>query len=117
MPVMDFARLMVLTPERQDVTTPPVLPVLPPVPEQAVPANVEMAAEEPEEEEDVLGDAQMMFGKKEKELMEGERAQLQERRKQWAAQKNVDAQVERDAQLQVQLQADEEVKAAHFGKK
>ncbi len=46
------------------------VPVLPPMPEQAAPADVEMAAEEPEEE-DVLGDAQVMFGKKEKDLTEG----------------------------------------------
>ncbi len=76
-PVMDFARLMVSMPERWKVTTPSVLPVLTPVPEQAAPADVEMAAEEPEEE-DILGDAQVMFSKKEKDLMEGERAQLEE---------------------------------------
>ncbi len=45
MPVMDFARLTVSTPERWEVTTSPELPpVLPSVPEQAAPANVEMAA-------------------------------------------------------------------------
>ncbi len=59
----------------------------------------------------------MMFGKKEKDLTEGERAQLEQRRKQWAAQKDVDAQMERDAQLQIQLQADEEAKAARVDKK
>ncbi len=77
--VLDFARLRVSTPERREVTTPPVpLPVLPPVQEQAAPAEVEMAVEEAEEtameepEEDVLGDTQVMIGKDEKDLMAGE---------------------------------------------
>ncbi len=91
---MDFARLTVSTPERWEVTTPPVLlPMLPSVPEQDAPADVEMAVEETEEE-DIVGDAHMMFGKKGKDLMDGERAQLEERRKQWAAQKDTDAQME-----------------------
>ncbi len=49
---------------------------LPPVQEQATPADVEMAAEEvameETEGEDVLGDVQMMFGKDKKYLMEGQ---------------------------------------------
>ncbi len=65
-PVMDFAKLSVSagTPERQEVSTPPVLPH---VSEQAAPADVEMAAEEPEAE-GVLGEVQLMFGKSEKRL-------------------------------------------------
>ncbi len=76
MPILDFAKLRVSTPERREVTT---LPVLPPMPEQAGPVDVEMAAEETEEtateepeEADVLGDAQFLFGKEEKDLMQGE---------------------------------------------
>ncbi len=75
-PIADFAKLSVSTLERQEVTTPPVLP---PMMEQATPADVEMAVEETEEmaveepeEGDVLGEAQLMFGKKEKNLMPGE---------------------------------------------
>ncbi len=114
---LGLARLGVSTPERQEVTTLPVLPpALPPVLEQAAPVDVEMATEEPEED-DVLGDVQVLFGKKEKDLTKGERAELEGRRKQWAVQKEVDAQVERDAQLQAQLQADGEAKAAHSAKK
>ncbi len=120
-PILDFAKLMVSMLERQEVTTPPVLP---PVLEQAAPADVEMAEEETEEtateepeEGDVLGDAQFLFGKKDNDLMQGERANLEEWRKQWAAQKKLDAQVEQDAQLQAQLQAEEEAKAARSAKK
>ncbi len=49
-----------------------------PVQEQAAPADVEMAVEETEEtameepeEGDVLGDAQVLFGNDEKDLMQG----------------------------------------------
>ncbi len=75
-PILDFARLTVSMLERREVTT---LLVLPPMPEQAAPADVEMAAEETEEtateepeEEDVLGDVQVLFGKEEKDLTQGE---------------------------------------------
>ncbi len=47
-PILDFARLTVSTPERQEVTTLALLPpVLLPVSEQAAPVDVEMATEEP----------------------------------------------------------------------
>ncbi len=76
MPILDFAKLSVSagTLERQEVSTPPVLS---PVPEQAAPADVEMAVAEPEEE-DALGEAQLMFGKSEKRLTQGEKARLEE---------------------------------------
>ncbi len=79
-PIADFAKLSVSMPERREVTTPLVLP---PMPEQAVPADVEMVAEEPGEG-DVLGEAQLMFGRKEKDLTQGEWAELKEWRKQWS---------------------------------
>ncbi len=83
-PVADFAKLSVSagTLERQEVSTPPVLS---PVLEQAAPADVEMAAAEPEEG-DVLGHMQLMFGKLKKQLTPGEKARLEELRKQWAKQ-------------------------------
>ncbi len=97
-PILDFAKLMVSMLDCWKVTT---LLVLLPMPQQAAPADVEMAAEETEEmaaeeleEEDVLGEAQLMFGKEEKNLMQGERADHEEWRKQCAEQKKVDAQVE-----------------------
>ncbi len=76
-PILDFARLTVSTLDRREVMMPPVAQeVLPPLPEQVAPVDVEMAAEEvateETEEEDVLGEAQALFGKKEKDLTEGE---------------------------------------------
>ncbi len=106
------------------MTRPTPLITLPPVPEQVAPIEdapvaaaseeVEMAAteevvtEELEEREDAFSDAQMMFSKDEKDLTEGQRGELKERWKQWAAQKQIDDQIEQDAQLQIQLQADEQ---------
>ncbi len=65
-PVLDFTKLSVSagTPERQEVST---LPVLPPVPEQAALQDIEMAATEPETE-DVLGEMELMFGKLKRDL-------------------------------------------------
>ncbi len=86
MPILDFARLRVSMLDHREVTTPPaLLEALPPVPEQVAPVNVVMAAdevamEEPEEE-DVLGEVQALFGKKEKDLTEDEQAELVEQRK------------------------------------
>ncbi len=130
MPVnLDFARLRVTTPDCREVTSPMPLITLPPVPEQVAPIEdapvavaseeVKMAAveevvtEEPEEREDAFSDAQMLFGKDEKDLTESQRADLEERWKQWDAQKKVDEQVERDAQLMIQLQAEEQGRVEH----
>ncbi len=71
---MDFARLHVTMLDRQEVTSPMPVVVLPPVQEQVAPEEVDMTAEEvvteePEEGGGFLGDAQMLFGKDEKDLM------------------------------------------------
>ncbi len=107
---LDFARLHVTTPEHRQVTSLVPVITLPPVqeqvvpeqvemaaplvqeqvapkevvPEQAAPEEVEMAEEEVLEEEsagkgDLLDDAQFIFGMREKNLMEDQRAQLEER--------------------------------------
>ncbi len=79
-PVLDFAKLSVSagTPERQEVSTPPVLP---PMPEQAAPADVEMAMAEPEVR-DVLGEMELRFSKPERHLTLAEKIQYQELKKQ-----------------------------------
>ncbi len=66
MPVLDFAKLSVSagTLEQQGVSTSPVLS---PVLEQAAPADVEMAAAEPEAG-DILGEVELTFGKPDKDL-------------------------------------------------
>ncbi len=83
-PVLDFAKLSVSAgkPERQEVSTPPVLP---PVLEQAAPQNVKMTMTEPEME-DVLGEMELMFGKPERELTLAEKIKYQEYKKQWEEQ-------------------------------
>ncbi len=79
-PIMDFARLTVSMLEHQEVTSLTPQIELPPVPEQAAPDEVEMAAEEvvseEPEEEDGLGEVQALYGKDEKDLTEDERAGL-----------------------------------------
>ncbi len=84
MPVLDFAKLSVSagTLERQELST---LPVLPPIPEQAAPQDIEMAATEPETE-DVLGETQLLFGKLLRELTPAEKIKYQEYKKQWEEQ-------------------------------
>ncbi len=105
---MDFARLQVTTPDRREVMSPTLQIVLPPVPEQVAPDEVEMAAEEaateePAREQIVLGEAQALYGKDEEDLDEIEEAGLAEHGKRWQAQEDEEAQIERDAQLQIQL--------------
>ncbi len=56
--------------------------VLLPVLEQAAPADVEMAAAEPEVR-DVLGEMELMFGKKRRKKREEEKIKYQELKKQW----------------------------------
>ncbi len=89
--------------------------------EQAALDEVEMAAEEvameEPEGEGVLGEAQALYGKDEKDLMESEQADLAEQRKRWAAQEEEEAQIDQDAQLQAQLQAEEQARVACPAKK
>ncbi len=113
MPVADFAKLSVSagTPERQEVST---LPVLPPILEQAAPQDVEMAVAEPETE-DVLGETELMFGKPHRDLMPAEEVQYQQYQKEWLTSRQPqvdpiqewvqiaegDRRVQRDQELQI----------------
>ncbi len=114
-PTMDFARLQVLMQDRWEVTSPTPVITLPPVPEQVVPDEVEMAAEEaateePEKEWSVFGEVQAFFGKDEEDLDEVEQADLAEHTKRWQAEEDEEAQIEQDAQLQIQAAV-----GAHLG--
>ncbi len=101
-PVADFAKLSVSagTPERQEVST---LPVLPPMPEQAALQDIEMAATEPETE-DVLGEMELMFGKPARDLTPAEEVQYQQYKKAWEEQDKRHNQEAKIAEYNVKVQ-------------
>ncbi len=89
-PVADFAKLTVSvgTPEWQEVSTPPVLP---PVPEQAGPQDVEMAVPGPntivlEEEEAEVALEEPTFGVPRRRLTPAEEVELKKYQAQWDVQ-------------------------------
>ncbi len=89
-------------------------PVLPPMPEQAAPADIEMAVAEPEVG-DILGEAELMFGKPERYLMLAEEIRYQELKKQWDKQEQQTKIAEYNVKLQ-KKQNEKREKAARLAK-